>query len=133
MNRPEATFLALVAVEGAHSIEEYIGRLWEVFPPARYITGLVSQDHQFGFVVINVSLFLFGVWCVLWPVRHRWPSVRVFAGIWIGIATLNGIGHPLWSLRLQAYTPGVITAPVLLILAILLAVQLGKLGTPSKS
>jgi hypothetical protein len=42
----------------------------------------------------------------------------------VAIETINGIGHPLWSLRQGGYTPGVATAPVLLILAINLARQL---------
>jgi hypothetical protein len=37
---------------------------------------------------------------------------------------LNGIGHSLWSLRRGGYTPGVATAPVLLVLAVYLALQL---------
>jgi hypothetical protein len=31
-------------------VEEYIGRLWESFPPARFLTRLISQDHDRGFV-----------------------------------------------------------------------------------
>lgn len=37
---------------------------------------------------------------------------------------VNGIGHPVWSLRQRAYTPGVVTALVLLLLAQSLARQL---------
>lgn len=60
-------FGALVLAQAAHSLEEYMGRLWESFPPARFLTGLISQDLEQGFVVINVSLVAFGVWCFLWP------------------------------------------------------------------
>ena len=126
MTRLETNFVALVAVQAAHSIEEYLGRLWEVFPPAAFVTGLVSEDRRFGFIVINVALLLFGLWCFFWPVRHRWPAVGVFIGIWIVIEIINGIGHPLWTLQKQAYTPGVATAPVLLVLALSLLWQLRK-------
>ena len=34
---------------------------------------------------------------------------------------LNGIGHLAWSLMVGDYTPGVATAPVLLVLAVYLA------------
>jgi hypothetical protein len=44
--------------------------------------------------------------------------------VWAVIETINGLGHPLWSLRQGGYTPGVATAPVLLVLALYLAVQL---------
>ena len=55
MTRFQATFGALILAQAAHSVEEYVGRLWESFPPARFLTGLVSQDLERGFVVINVS------------------------------------------------------------------------------
>jgi hypothetical protein len=41
--------------------------------------------------------------------------------IWIGVELVNGVGHPLWSLVQGGYTPGVATAPVLLVLALTLA------------
>jgi hypothetical protein len=46
------------------------------------------------------------------------------------IETINGIGHPFWSLRQGGYTPGVLTAPLLLVLAIHLARQLRRRGPP---
>jgi hypothetical protein len=39
---------------------------------------------------------------------------------------INGIGHPLWSLREGRYTPGLATAPILLLLAVYLAHQLRR-------
>jgi hypothetical protein len=71
VTRVQATFLALVATQAAHSIEEYFGRLYEVFPPARFVSGLISQDLQLGFIIVNVALVGFGVWCWLSPVRRR--------------------------------------------------------------
>ena len=133
MNRLDGTFLALVTAQAAHSVEEYCGRLWEVFPPAAFITGLVSEDRQRGFIVINVALFVFGLWCFFWPVRHRWPIARLLVGVWITIEVINGIGHPLWTLRERGYTPGVATAPVLLILALSLMWQLKKSSAESSS
>src|SRR5881397_2539472 len=46
MTRSKTTFLALVAAQTAHSAEEYLGRLWDVFPPARFVTGLISEDRR---------------------------------------------------------------------------------------
>jgi hypothetical protein len=49
------------------------------------------------------------------------------------IETINGVGHPLWSLRQGGYTPGVATAPLLLVLALYLAAQLrATRGTSSR-
>jgi len=35
-------FLLLVITQGLHSTEEFIGRLWEVFLPAKFLTGLIN-------------------------------------------------------------------------------------------
>jgi Protein of unknown function with HXXEE motif len=121
-----ATFGALVLAQAAHSVEEYVGRLWESFPPARLVSGLISSDRELGFLVLNIALVAFGVWCLLVPVRHRWPSAAAFMWVWIVIETINGVGHPLWSLRQGGYTPGVLTAPILLVLALYLAFQLRR-------
>jgi len=128
MTRLETSFLALVTVQAAHSVEEYLGRLWEVFPPAIFLTGLISEDRRVAFLIINASLVAFGLWCFIWPVRRRWPSARLLIGAWAGIELINGVGHPLWSLQRREYTPGVVTAPLLLVLAISLAWRL-KGGT----
>jgi hypothetical protein len=119
-------FGALILAQAAHSVEEYLGRLWESFPPARFLTGLVSRDLETGFLVINIGLVAFGVWCFLWPVRRGWPSAIPLAWFWVTIQVINGVGHPLWSLRQGGYTPGVATAPVLLLLALYLAHQLRR-------
>jgi hypothetical protein len=124
MTRFQWTFLALIIAQAAHSIEEYRGRLFDVFPPARVLSGAISQNRERGFLIFNVALVAFGVWCFVWPVRKRWPSARVFVWIWIGIELLNGIGHPAWSIAQGGYTPGLATAPFLLVLALWLLYQL---------
>jgi len=126
MSRIDATFGGLVLAQAAHSIEEYLGRLWESFPPARFLTGLFSSDRELAFLVINVALVAFGVWCLVWPVRRRWPSAVGLMWVWVVIETINGVGHPLWSLRQGGYTPGVLTAPILLVVALYLGAQLRK-------
>ena len=131
MSRLQLTFGALVLTQAAHSIEEYVGHLWESFPPARFLTSLVSSDLERGFVLLNVSLLAFGVWCFLWPMRRGWPVAVALAWLWAVVEMLNGIGHPLWSLREGSYTPGLATAPVLLVLAVYLAYQLRRANAPS--
>lgn len=119
--------------QAAHSVEEYVGRLWESFPPARFLTGLIAQDLERGFLVINASMLVFGVWCWLWPVRRGWPSAVYLAWAWVVVQVINGIGHPLWTLRQGSYTPGVATAPVLLVLAVYLANQVRHMRRPSSA
>lgn len=130
MTRVQAGFGTLVAAQAAHSVEEYLGRLWESFPPARAITGLISQNLEQGFVILNVALVGFGIWCFLGPVRRGWPSAVPLAWGWAVMETINGFGHTYWSLRQGGYTPGVATAPVILVLAIHLAVRLLRPAPP---
>jgi hypothetical protein len=65
MSRVPMVFGTLILTQAAHSVEEYLGRLWESFPPA-------------------------------------------------------------WALRQGRYTPGLATAPALLMVTIYLAVQLRR-------
>ena len=126
LDRTVTVFGALVLAQLAHSIEEYRGRLWESFPPARFLTSLVSDNGELGFLVLNLALVAFGFWCLLVPVRLGWPSATALAWVWVGVELVNGIGHPLWSLRQGGYTPGVATAPLLLGLALWLARELRR-------
>jgi hypothetical protein len=124
VTRFQLSFLALVATQAAHSVEEYVGRLYDVFPPARVVSGLISQDLERGFVIFNGALVTFGLWCFVGPVRGHWPSAIPLVWFWVVIELINGIGHPLWTLAERRYTPGVATAPLLLFLALYLARQL---------
>jgi len=74
VTRFQSAFVALIATQAAHSIEEYVGRLYDVFPPARLVSGLVSNNLERGFVILNVALVTFGVWCLVWPVRKQSAS-----------------------------------------------------------
>jgi len=130
MSRIKVSFGALVAAQSAHSIEEYLGRLWQSFPPAAFLTGLISSDRELGFVVINCAIVAFGIWCLFWPVRKNWASAPAIMWFWILVETINGIGHPAWSIQQGEYTPGVITAPILLALAVYLAIQLRSAPHP---
>jgi Protein of unknown function with HXXEE motif len=126
MNRFQATFGALVLAQAAHSVEECVERLWESYPPARFVAGLISHDLERGFVIGNVLLVAFGLWCFLWPVRRGWPSAVYLGWAWAVVEMINGIVHPLWTLHEGGYTPGVATAPILLALAVYLAIQLRR-------
>ena len=123
-------FLALVCVQALHSAEEYVFRLWETFPPARMVSGLISGDLERGFVTFNLLLVAFGFWCWLIPVRRGWAAAVPLAWLWVAIELVNGIGHPAWSLLRGGYTPGVATALVLLPLALLVASRLVAVPAP---
>jgi hypothetical protein len=126
MSRIPAASGALILTQAAHSVEEYVGRLWESFPPARLVSAAISDNLQTGFLIANVALVSFGLWCWLGPIRRGWPSARPLAWTWVILEAVNGTGHCLWAIRQGSYTPGVATAPLLLALAIYLAIQLRR-------
>ena len=65
----------------AHSFEEYAFRLFEVFGPARLVSGLFSSNLALGFAIANISLVLFGAWCCVARVRPGCgPGIRRLAG-----------------------------------------------------
>jgi uncharacterized protein with HXXEE motif len=121
--RVQIAFGALVLAQAAHSTEESIWRLWESFPPARFVSGLVSSDLQRGFVSLNICIVAFGLWCYFWPVRRQWSGAAIILWGWIVVEAMNGIVHPAWSVIQGGYTPGVVTSLMLLPLALYLAKQ----------
>ena len=126
MSRINIAFTTLILAQAAHSVEEYVGRLWESFAPARFVSGLVSADLEVGFIIANTVFVALGVWCTLVPVGRNWPSARSWLWFWVVVETFNGLGHILRSLIQGGYTPGVLTAPLLLGLALYLASELRR-------
>jgi len=125
--RIKILFLILVLVQGLHSFEEYIGRLWENFPPATILCSLVSENLNTGFLIINTGLFIFGILCWVLPIRKNYSYANLLIWFWIILELINGIGHPVWTFMQKGYTPGIITAPILFLIAIaLLKEQLNK-------
>ena len=114
-------FLALMVVQALHSSEEYVFKLYETFPPARFVSGLVSADLGRGFLALNVVLVGLGICCYWWPVRRGWASATAIAWIWVAIEFVNGLVHPTWAVIQGGYTPGLVTSLMLLPLAVLLA------------
>jgi hypothetical protein len=128
MNRRiSINFLLIALVQGLHSIEEFFGKLWEVYPPATFLSGLVSTNLKTGFIIINVSLFiiLMLTWLTTFSKSY---STRGILWIWIILETINGIGHIIWAIIERSYEPGLTTAPILLGLALWLARLLTKPG-----
>ena len=121
-HRVQLVFLFLVLAQGAHSVEEYVTRLYEVFAPARFVSSLVSDDLAVGFLVVNAVLVTFGLWCWAFPVRSGWHAARGLVWFWTILELGNGIGHLALAMSRGGYFPGVVTAPLLLLFAGWLAV-----------
>lgn len=127
--RSQLAFLLLVLAQAAHSVEEYVARLYEVFAPARFVSSLVSNDLAVGFLIANASLVAFGFWCWAVAVRSGGRLGRGLAWFWSLLELGNGTGHLVLAFSRGGYFPGALTAPLLLGLAAWLAVLL--LGDPT--
>lgn len=110
-------FLFLILAQTAHSIEEYVTGLYEVFAPARFVSSLVTHNLALGFLVVNAALITFGLWCWAVPVRSDWHAARGLIWFWTILELGNGMGHLVLALSHRGYFSGVITAPALLLLA----------------
>jgi hypothetical protein len=122
--RIKIVFLFLIFTQAVHSVEEYYGRLWAVFTPARFLSGLFSENYETGFLIINIGLFFFGMYSWIASTRSKRISHQFLIWFWIFIETANGIVHPVLAVNRNSYFPGLITAPLLLVIAIYLAMQL---------
>ena len=118
--KPQYLFATLVACQAAHSFEETVGGLYDLLPYISWMDGPVSGGAFAFFVAVNTLFVLFGCWCYLARVRTAAPSAGFFVTLWAVIEILNGIAHPTWSLLAGSYIPGTVTAPLLLVVALLL-------------
>jgi hypothetical protein len=82
---------------------------------------------EFGFLIINVSLFAFGVFS--WIIIARKDNIASQILIWFFIILefINGIGHPIWALSEMDYIPGLVSSLIILFLDINLTRQIIKL------
>ena len=122
--RSQYLFALLIVLQAAHSVEEYITEIYAVLAPARFISGLVSNDHAIGFAIVNVAVVAFGIWCYFGPVRSGQPRGRAWAWPWAVVEIANGTGHIILALASRRYVPGALTAPLLLTTALWLGVAL---------
>ena len=129
-NKIQVSFLLLAIAQGLHSIEEAIGKLWDVYPPATYLSGLVSDNLKTGFIIINISLFI--VLMLTWlGTFSKTFSVKGLLWFWTIMEMINASGHFIWAIAERSYEPGLVTAPLLLFLAIRLSRLLIRGGTTS--
>jgi Protein of unknown function with HXXEE motif len=124
--RARTAFGLLIAAQAAHSVEEYVFRLYDAFAPARFVAGLFARDLAKGFAVANLVIVMFGLWCYLARVRRGHPSSRAYAWGWAAVEAVNGCGHLLFAAVRGGYFPGAATAPLLLGLALYLGARLSK-------
>jgi hypothetical protein len=122
--RSERLFLALVIAQAAHSVEEYVTRLFDAFAPARFLSGLISEDLAAGFIVLNSVVVLVGVGCYVGPVRTRGRAGWLVAATWVAIELANGSTHLVMAALRRGYFSGSLTAVLLVVTAGWLALSL---------
>lgn len=125
-DRGRNLFGLLVLGQVVHSVEEYVGRLWEVFPPAAALTGSISADRELGFMIVNGTLIAAGAGAWVLAALQRRSVVGAVPWFFVVLTGLNAVGHLAWSAWRAEYTPGVATAPVLFLLALLLERELRR-------
>ena len=130
-SRSRDIFALLILAQAAHSVEEYVYRLFDVFAPARFVSGLFSSNTALGFALANVGIVLFGAWCYLARVRPSHPSGHRYAWFWACLELANGTGHVILSIDRGGYFPGVGTAPLLIVASSYLGTRLMRLGRVS--
>jgi hypothetical protein len=123
-------FLILMLAQVAHSIEESAYRLFDVFPPARFVSSLLSDDLPVGFALANAGVVAFGFWCYAARVRPSHASARAYAWFWAGVELINGIVHGAMALSSGGYFPGVATVPALVGASLYLVITLRTAGGP---
>jgi hypothetical protein len=129
--RSRAAFALVILAQAAHSVEEYVYRLFDVFGPARFVSRVFSANLSLGFALANIAVVLFGGWCYFARVRLSHPSARGYAWFWTCLELANGVGHVILAAGQGVYFPGVGTAPLLLGTSSYLAVRLMRSGRQS--
>jgi hypothetical protein len=125
-SRVRLAFLLLILLQAAHSVEEYVYRLYDVFPPARFVSRLFSEDPAAGFVIANVLIVTFGLWCYVARVRANYSSAHQWLWPWVVVEAVNGVVHLTLAVLRSGYFPGAVTAPLLAGVSFYLAVRLSR-------
>ncbi len=117
-------FLGLAFTQAAHSIEEFYFRLFDVFAPARYVSGLISDNLALGFAVINTLIVAFVFWTYFRRVRPATTGATAWMWGWSLLEFGNGSGHIVFAADANAFIPGLFTAPFLVIFSMALVYRL---------
>ena len=115
-------FLGLAISQAVHSLEEFYFRLYDVFAPARFLSGVISDNLALGFAVINSLIVAYIFWTYFRRVRPAARSATAWIWAWSLLELGNGIGHIIFAA--DAYFPGVLTAPLLLLFSLALVYRL---------
>ncbi len=123
-NKIREAFLAIVVLQAVHSVEEFVFRLYEVFPPMVYLYRDSPHLARPAFIAFNVLLLIAGLACLfywVWPGRQ---GARTVVWVWTAGEAFNAAAHSVWAIATQRYNPGLVTGlafvPVLVYMTYLL-------------
>ena len=116
----------MVWLQAAHSVEEYVFKLYERFPPMRFIYRSVPELARPAFIVFNLFLFLFGLFCYFYWVRPERKGAAIIIWIWIAIQIVTISAHLVWAILTGGYNPGLATVPLFIPVVIYLIYQLRR-------
>ena len=108
-NRIQVSFLLLIVLQTLHSIEEFIFRFYDVFPPMVSVYRNAPHLARPAFILANSILVLVGFVCLF---RWVWPAKRGakrVVWVWIGVESFNLIAHCVWAVLIRGYNPGLVT------------------------
>ena len=127
-NRISILFLLLIIAHVLHATEEYFGKLWEIYTPAIFICNLISSNPERGFLLINTVFIILSFTYWFFSLTKKHSSSYSLIWFWIVLQTLNVIGHIAWTINNRSYTPGVVSAFLLLSIVVLLIKRLSILS-----
>jgi len=112
----------------AHFTEEYLYDFHLRFPA---ILGLIAWPRQ-AFAAFN--LFWLVIWLVALAALVRLPRASAFPLWFLAIASIaNGLVHPVLSLTVRDYFPGLWTSPLVAVLGVLLISTLSTATRPGST
>lgn len=99
----------MVLLQAAHSVEEYVFKLYERFPPMQFIYAQAPELARPAFIAFNLLLFLFGMICFFYWVRPGRKGAKIIVWIWIAIQIVTIAAHLVWAILIGGYNPGLVT------------------------
>jgi uncharacterized protein with HXXEE motif len=108
-NRLRIAFQLLIVLQLLHSLEEFVFKFYERFPPMVFVYRNSPGMARTAFILFNSILFLAGLVSLLywvWPARRGMIAV---VWVWVGAETLNVIAHCVWAVLIRSYNPGLVT------------------------
>ena len=105
----KTAFLLMIIMQAIHSVEEFIFKLYDVFPPMQFIYRQAPSLAKPAFVAFNLLLILCGLVCFFYWVRPAREGAKGVIWVWVVIQLATVAGHVIWVALSGGYHPGLAT------------------------